>query len=345
VSVPDPPSVVDLRALEELPVQLEEELRLLSSEASIRDAHARAVKGPIARAQAAIRQAPPAERKAIGAALNRAKQAVDALYEMRLRTLANDARASELRRAVDVSLPGRGSSVGHLHLLTQTRRVIAGIFGELGFEIAEGPQVETDFHNFAALNMPKDHPARDMQDTFYVTEDVLLRTHTSPVQVRSMLGRTPPVKVICPGFAYRRDDDPTHSPMFSQVEGLLVDRDVSMADLKGTLEHFVHRFFGPSVGMRYRPSFFPFTEPSAEVDIACIFCRGAGCRLCKQTGWLEIAGSGMVDPEVFRAVGYDPEAVTGFAFGMGMERMAMLRHGVPDIRLFFEGDVRFLRQF
>jgi phenylalanyl-tRNA synthetase alpha chain len=342
-SAPSPD--VDLSALEKLPAELEAELRQLTSEAAIRDAHARAVKGPIARVQALIRQAPPAQRKAIGAALNRAKQGVDAAYEQRLRALADEAREADLRRGIDVSLPGRSRAAGHLHILTQTRRAIEGIFRELGYEIAEGPQVETDFNNFEALNIPKDHPARDMQDTFYVSDDVVLRTHTSPVQVRTMLGRKPPVKVICPGIVYRRDDDPTHSPMFTQVEGLLVDRDVSMADLKGALLHFVRRFFGPDVALRFRASFFPFTEPSAEVDISCIFCRGKGCRVCKQTGWLEIGGSGMVDPEVFRAVGYDPEEVTGFAFGMGIERMAMLRHGVPDLRLYFEGDVRFLRQF
>jgi phenylalanyl-tRNA synthetase alpha chain len=346
--VSDPPSsppAPELSALEELPEQLAQELATLTSEAAIRDAHARAVKGPIARAQAMIRQAPPAQKKAIGAALNRAKQAVDAAYDARLRALADQARTADLERAIDVSLPGRGRGLGHLHILTQTRRAIEGVFRELGFDIAEGPQVETDFNNFEALNMPRNHPARDMQDTFYISDDVVLRTHTSPVQVRTMLAHQPPVKVICPGLVYRRDDDPTHSPMFSQVEGLLVDHDVSMADLKGTLLHFVKRFFGPDVGMRFRASFFPFTEPSAEVDISCIFCRGQGCRVCKQTGWLEIGGCGMVDPEVYRFVGYDPDAVTGFAFGMGVERMAMLRHGVPDLRLYFEGDVRFLRQF
>jgi phenylalanyl-tRNA synthetase alpha chain len=205
--------------------------------------------------------------------------------------------------------------------------------------------VETDFNNFEALAMPKDHPARDMQDTFYVTGDVVLRTHTSPVQIRTMMARKPPLAIICPGTVYRRDDDPTHSPMFMQVEGLLVGQGVSLAQLKGTLLHFVHRFFGQDIGLRFRASYFPFTEPSAEVDLGCVFCRGAGCRTCKQSGYLEIGGAGMVDPEVFRHVGYDPEAVTGFAFGMGIDRMAMLRHGVSDIKLLYENDVRFLRQF
>src|SRR5262249_38616170 len=258
--------------------------------------------------------------------------------------LTAEEQAADLARTVDVTLPGRAAPLGHLHPITQARRDIERIFGELGFEVATGPQVETDFHNFEALAMPKDHPARDMQDTFYVTDDVVLRTHPSPVQVRVMLRQPPPVKIICPGVVYRRDDDPTHSPMFHQVEGLLVDTNVSLADLKGVLLHFVRRFFGADFSVRLRPSFFPFTEPSAEIDLLCVFCRGQGCRTCK-SGWLEIGGSGMVDPEVFRHVGYDKYDVTGFAFGMGIDRMAMLRHGISDIKLLFENDVRFLRQF
>jgi phenylalanyl-tRNA synthetase alpha chain len=221
---------------------------------------------------------------------------------------------------------------------------MTAIFAELGFEVATGPQIETDFHNFEALAMPADHPARDMQDTFYVEGGLLLRTHTSPVQIRTMLGKKPPVKIIAPGVVYRRDDDATHSPMFSQIEGLCVDRKVSMADLKGVLLHFVRRFFGPGLEIRFRSSYFPFVEPGAEVDMQCAFCK-TGCRLCKGSRWIEIGGSGMVHPKVFEAVGYDPEQVTGFAFGMGPERMAMLRHRVPDIKLYYEGDVRFLRQF
>jgi phenylalanyl-tRNA synthetase alpha chain len=328
-----------------LPARFTEELASLGTEVAVRDAQARALKGPIAEGQAAIRQAPGPMKRTIGSTLNQAKTAVETAAAARLQALARESLDAELKRQIDVSLPGRAPRVGHLHILTQVRRDIVDIFRELGFEIAEGPQVETDFNNFEALNFPKDHPARDTQDTFFVSDDVLLRTHTSPVQIRTMLGQKPPVKVICPGQVYRRDDDPTHSRMFQQVEGLLVDRDVSMADLKGTLLHFVRRFFGPEIGLRFRPSFFPFTEPSAEVDMSCVFCGGKGCRLCKQTGWLEIGGSGMVDPEVFKAVGYDPEAVTGYAFGMGIERMAMLRHGINDIRLYYEGDVRFLRQF
>jgi phenylalanyl-tRNA synthetase alpha chain len=346
---PATPPATDLDALlaglDALPARFEAELAGLGTEVAVRDAQARALKGPIAEGQAAIRQAPGPMKRTIGAALNKAKTAVESATAARLEALAREALDAELKRQVDVSLPGRAPRAGHLHILTQVRRDIVDIFRELGFEIAEGPQVETDFNNFEALNFPKDHPARDTQDTFFVSDDVVLRTHTSPVQIRTMLRQKPPVKVICPGQVYRRDDDPTHSRMFMQVEGLLVDRDVSMADLKGTLLHFVQRFFGQGIGLRFRPSFFPFTEPSAEVDMSCVFCGGKGCRLCKQTGWLEIGGSGMVDPEVFRAVGYDPEAVTGYAFGMGIERMAMLRHGINDIRLYYEGDVRFLRQF
>ena len=219
------------------------------------------------------------------------------------------------------------------------------IFAALGFGVAEGPEIEKDFYNFEALNIPRDHPARDMQDTFYISEDVVLRTHTSPVQIRTMLEHPPPVRVIAPGTVYRRDSDLTHSPMFHQIEGFLVDRNVSFGDLKGILTTFVNQCFGEGVDVRFRPSFFPFTEPSAEVDIQCVICGGGGCRVCSQSGWLEILGSGMIDPEVFRSVDYDPEIYSGFAFGMGIERIAMLKYGVNDLRLFFENDVRFLKQF
>jgi phenylalanyl-tRNA synthetase alpha chain len=215
----------------------------------------------------------------------------------------------------------------------------------LGFEAVEGPEIELDYYNFEALNIPKDHPAREMQDTFYISEDVVLRTHTSPIQVRVMEKRKPPIRIIAPGRTYRCDSDVTHTPMFHQVEGLMVGPGISFGDLKGILTTFVHQMFGSEVGLRFRPSFFPFTEPSAEVDIQCVICRGSGCRVCKQTGWLEILGSGMVDPEVFKYVDYDPEEVTGFAFGMGIERIAMLKYGIDDLRLFFENDLRFLSQF
>ena len=215
----------------------------------------------------------------------------------------------------------------------------------MGFQVVEGPEIETDYYNFEALNIPKDHPARDMQDTFYISDNIVLRTHTSPMQVRVMEKQQPPVRIIAPGKTFRRDSDLTHTPMFHQVEGLLVDKDISFADLKGVLTVFVHEMFRPEVSLRFRPSFFPFTEPSAEVDIQCVICRGAGCRVCSQTGWLEILGSGMVDPAVFGFVNYDPEVYTGFAFGMGIERIAMLKYGIDDLRLFFDNDLRFLKQF
>jgi phenylalanyl-tRNA synthetase alpha chain len=291
--------------------------------------------------------ASPVDKKAIGQLTNQILQAVEAAFETRLQALANAQAQADLERKVDVTLPGRARRLGHLHPITIARREIEAIFAQIGFTVAVGPQVETDFHNFEALAMPKDHPARDMQDTFYVADvpDVVLRTHTSPVQIRTMLAHPPPVRIIAPGTVYRRDDDPTHSPMFNQVEGLCVDEGVSFADLKGVLMHFARRYFGEGISARLRPSFFPFTEPSAEIDFTCTFCRGAGCKTCKRTGWIEIGGAGMVDPEVFRHVGYDSERYTGFAFGWGIDRMAMLKYGVDDIKLLFEGDVRFARQF
>jgi phenylalanyl-tRNA synthetase alpha chain len=222
---------------------------------------------------------------------------------------------------------------------------ICHIFGRMGFRVVKGPNVELDYYNFEALNIPKDHPARDMQDTFYVSENVVLRTHTSPMQVRTMEKQTPPVSIIAPGKVYRRDSDITHTPMFHQVEGLLVDKGVTLGDLKGTLTNFVHQMFGRDTALRFRPSFFPFTEPSAEVDIRCVICKGKGCRTCSNSGWLEILGAGMVDPEVYRFVNYDPETYSGFAFGMGVERVTMLKYGIDDIQLFFKNDMRFLRQF
>lgn len=288
---------------------------------------------------------PPEGRREVGRQANVLKGKIESALQDRhhaLRTALHDALA--VRDAIDVTLPGRPVRRGSLHPLTATLYEIVAIFQHLGFAVAEGPEVELDYYNFEALNIPKDHPARDMQDTFYVTDDVVLRTHTSPVQIRVMEAQPPPVRIVAPGRVYRRDADPTHSPMFHQVEGLLVDHGVSFADLKGTLQAFVDQFFETGTRLRFRPSFFPFTEPSAEVDIACVMCKGTGCRVCKGTGFLEILGCGMVDPEVFRMVGYDPE-ITGFAFGMGVERVAMLRYGIDDIRLFFENDLRFLQQF
>ena len=248
------------------------------------------------------------------------------------------ARLLERREQFDVTIPGRRPLRGRLHPITQISLEISRIFSTLGFATVEGPEIELDYYNFEALNIPKDHPARDMQDTFYISDDVVLRTHTSPLQVRIMEKRRPPLRIIAPGRTYRCDSDATHTPMFHQVEGLMVGEDISFGDLKGILTIFVHQMFGADVALRFRPSFFPFTEPSAEVDIGCVMCRGQGCRVCSQTGWLEILGSGMVDPEVFKMVGYDPDKVTGFAFGMGIERIAMLKFGIDDLRLFYEND-------
>ena len=246
---------------------------------------------------------------------------------------------------LDVTLPGREPLRGHLHPITLVIKEMCQIFARMGFTVVKGPNVELDYYNFEALNFPKDHPARDMQDTLYVSENVVLRTHTSNMQVRIMEAQKPPLSVIAPGKVYRRDSDVSHTPMFHQLEGFLVDKDVSFGDLKGTLTSFAHQMFGRGTALRFRPSFFPFTEPSAEVDIQCVLCGGKGCRTCSHTGWLEILGSGMIDPEVFRFVGYDPEVYSGFAFGMGFERIAMLKYGIDDIQLFFKNDMRFLRQF
>lgn len=286
------------------------------------------------------------ERPLVGALANRVKEELEAQINSRLGSV----REAEITRRIaseriDVTLPGRRTFTGSKHPITLVIEEVTEIFAALGFGVAEGPEVEKDFYNFEALNIPKDHPARDMQDTFYISDDVVLRTHTSPVQIRTMLKHAPPVRVIAPGTVYRRDSDLTHSPMFHQVEGFLVDRHVTFGDLKGILTAFVTQFFSEKVGLRFRPSFFPFTEPSAEVDIQCVICSGEGCRVCKQSGWLEILGSGMIDPEVFKAVNYDPELYSGFAFGVGLERLAMLKYGVNDLRLFFENDLRFLKQF
>jgi phenylalanyl-tRNA synthetase alpha chain len=301
-------------------------------------------KGGLTQILRGLKDLPAEVRRAVGQEANRAKTALEAALDQALIILKEAARRAAAP-AVDVTLPGRRPPLGRLHPLNQVMAEVCDIFLHLGFEAVEGPEVELDWYNFEALNLPPDHPARDMQDTYYFDDKVLLRTHTSPMQIRTMERRRPPVRVIAPGKVYRRDSDITHSPMFHQVEGLLVDKGVTFADLKGVLTAFVHQLFGPEVGVRFRPSYFPFTEPSAEVDIECVICGGAGCRVCKLTGWLEILGSGMVHPAVFEAVGYDPEEVTGFAFGLGIERVAMLKYGIDDIRLFFDNDLRFLRQF
>jgi phenylalanyl-tRNA synthetase alpha chain len=289
---------------------------------------------------------PPEERPLVGREANEAKAGIESELASRQTVLASAERRARLAAdRPDLTLPGRRLAPGGLHPLTQVHDEIVDVFTGMGFAVAEGPEVELDYYNFEALNIPKDHPARDMQDTFYVGSEILLRTQTSPVQIRTMERQKPPVRIICPGRVYRRDADITHSPVFHQVEGLAVDRGITMADLKGTLELFARELFGPDSRIRFRPSFFPFTEPSAEVDVLCVLCKGGGCRVCKGSGWLEILGSGMVHPRILRNMGYDTEEVTGWAFGMGIERVAMLRYGIDDIRLFFENDLRFLSQF
>ena len=289
---------------------------------------------------------PAPERPAAGARINAAKSAVQSAIEQRRTELESAGIEQQLSAgAIDVTLPGRGEALSGLHPITASRLRIEQIFRRAGFEVAEGPEIEDEFYNFEALNMPADHPARAMHDTFYLKDGRLLRTHTSPVQIRAMQRDKQPLALIAPGRVYRRDSDVSHSPMFHQVEGLYVDENVSFANLKSTLHKFMEAFFEQELSMRLRPSYFPFTEPSAEVDISCVLCRGAGCRVCKQTGWLEIAGCGMVHPAVFKACGIDTERYTGWAFGAGIERLAMLRHGVNDLRLFFDNDLRFLACF
>ena len=290
---------------------------------------------------------PAAERPRVGEQTNRAKASVEAAIAARLEGLKAEERRVTLQAdRPDLTLPGRRPAPGPVHPITRVTEEIIEVFEGLGFSVAEGPEVESDYYNFAALNFPDDHPARDMQDTFHVGPDALLRTHTSPVQIRTMKAQRPPVRIICLGKVYRRDIlDATHSPMFHQVEGLAVDKHITMADLKATLQLFAREMFGPKSTVRFRPSFFPFTEPSAEVDVRCFKCGGDGCRFCKESGWLEILGSGMVHPNVLRNVGYDPEEVTGWAFGMGIDRIALLKYEIDDIRLFFDNDLRFLQQF
>ncbi len=286
------------------------------------------------------------ERREFGKKINEVKDYIEELIEKRLRQIKEKSKLESLRKErVDVTLPPKGISLGAKHPITGVMDTIIRIFERMGFSIAYGPEVELDYYNFEALNIPRDHPARDMQDTFYISKDIVLRTHTSPVQIRVMQERRPPIKIIAPGKVYRCDSDVSHTPMFHQIEGLLVDEGISFGNLKSVITQFIHLFFDKDINVRFRPSFFPFTEPSAEVDIECSMCGGKGCRVCKETGWLEIMGCGMVDPKVFENVDYDIKAYQGFAFGMGVERIAMLKYGINDIRLFFENDVRFLRQF
>jgi phenylalanyl-tRNA synthetase alpha chain len=283
----------------------------------------------------------PEERPRMGALSNQLKVFMEQAIDDKALSLVTDKPV----QGIDVTLPGRVFKRGSIHVINQVMGEIEDIFRNLGFSIASGPEVEDDYHNFEALNIPENHPARDMQDTFYFNKGVLLRTHTSPVQIRVMESRGLPVRIIAPGKVYRCDFDVSHSPMFHQVEGLWVEEGITFAHLKGVLYEFIHTLFGPEIPLRFRASFFPFTEPSAEVDMGCIICKGKGCRVCKNTGWLEILGCGMVDPEVYRFVGIDPEKITGFAFGLGVERVAMLKYSIDDIRLFYDSDMRFLSQF
>ncbi len=303
-------------------------------------------KGVLTEILRGLAEASAEERPLIGKVANEVKQAISDAIDARKELLdAKEAEQIAQRDALDLSLPGRRPRKGHKHLISQVTEEVVDILTQLGFQIAAGPEIETEYYNFESLNIPADHPARDSHDTFFVRPGVVLRTHTSPVQMRVMESNRPPVAVVVPGKVYRVDNDASHSPMFNQVEGLLVDRGVTFADLKGTLMFFVHRLFGPDIQVRFRPSFFPFTEPSAEIDISCTVCRGSGCRVCKMSGWLEIGGCGMVHPNVFRYAKYDPEEFTGYAFGMGLDRIAMLKHRVNNIFHFFENDLRFLERF
>ena len=306
-------------------------------------------KGEITSLLRGLGQLSKEDRPRIGQIVNEARTQLEALIKEKNTELKAAALKEKLENEkIDITLPGRRAWAGHLHPLTITLNRIKNIFMDMGFSVEEGPEIETDYYDFEALNLPKDHPARDMQDSFYITEDILMRTQTSPVQARTMQAHEPnsPIRMIAPGRVYRRDDyDATHSPMFTQVEGLVIDEGICLSDLKGTLELFLHKIFNENVGVRFRPSFFPFTEPSAEVDISCVMCHGKGCRVCKGTGWLEILGAGMVHPHVLEMSGYDPSKVSGFAFGMGVERIAMLSYGIDDLRLFYDNDMRFLQQF
>jgi phenylalanyl-tRNA synthetase alpha chain len=303
-------------------------------------------KGLLTEKLKALSSISPEERRNYGRLVNEIKNFIELTVkekELAFRTIEKETRLQTEK--IDITLPGKPFLSGRKHPINQILSEIKDIFVSMGFAIEDGPEVELDYYNFEALNLPKDHPARDMQDTFYVSDDVVLRTHTSPVQVRVMEKKKPPLKIIAPGKVYRCDSDVSHTAMFHQVEGLMVDTGISFSDLKGVLELFIHSFFGKDTPVRFRPSYFPFTEPSAEVDIGCIFCSGKGCRICKTTGWLEVLGCGMVNPRVFEMSGYQPDEYTGFAFGMGVERMTMLKYSIDDIRLFYENDLRFLKQF
>jgi len=336
--------------LKEIKEQAEKEIKSLEDSEKLKEIQVKYLgkKGEITGVLRSMGKLSPEERPVIGKLANQVKEEISQLIEERKAFLKEREREGELNRErIDVTLPGTRPPVSRAHPLTLVMEEIEEIFLGMGFTIADGPEIETDYYNFEALNIPREHPARDMQDSFYITEEILLRTHTSPVQIRTMEKVAPevPLRIIAPGKVFRRDDDATHSPMFHQVEGFAVDQDISMGDLKGTLLLFARQIFGESLEIRLRPSFFPFTEPSAEVDISCVICGGGGCRVCGQSGWLEVLGAGMIHPRVLEVSGYDPNKVTGYAFGMGVERIAMLKYNIDDLRLFFTNDLRMLKQF
>lgn len=335
-------------SLESIIKQAEQEIGAIEKLPELDQVKARFVgkKGLITAQMQQMAKLPPEEKPKFGAKVNQAKQAVFKIIEAKQKALKDAQIAAKLAsETIDVTLAGRNVSRGGIHPVNRTLERIESYFSQMGFEVSEGPEIEDDFHNFTALNIPDHHPARAMHDTFYIDSERLLRTHTSPVQIRVMEEQKPPLRVIAPGRVYRCDSDLTHTPMFHQVEGLLVDESTTFIDLKGILDEFLKQFFEKDVKTRFRPSYFPFTEPSAEVDVECVSCGGEGCRVCSKTGWLEVLGCGMVHPNVLKAVGIDSEKYTGFAFGMGVERLAMLRYGVNDLRLFFENDINFLKQF
>jgi len=334
-----------LQRIEEIKIQFQNDIQKVKDAQELEELRIKYLgrKGLISSAFALMGQVSNEQRPLFGQGLNALKNEAEAAYK-RLKQKLSDGQKG--KQALDLTLPGRRNFFGRKHPLIAVADEIKSIFRSFGFTVEDGPEVESDFYNFEALNIPKSHPARDMQDTLYITEDILLRTHTSPVQIRVMERQKPPIRMIAPGRVYRRDTpDASHSPFFHQVEGLAVGKDVTFADLKGIIQAFAHRMFGKDIKVRFRPSFFPFTEPSAEYDFSCVFCRGKGCRVCKNTGWMEISGSGMVHPNVLKAVNIDPEEYTGYAFGMGIDRIAMLKYNIDDIRLFFENDLRFLNQF
>ena len=351
-----------VKKLHDLGVEFDQQLAGAATEYDIRQVKAAFLgkQGHLSAILKSLGSVSAEERPVIGREANLLKERLETAFKSALENLQKKSQAARLQQeSLDPTLPGIHYSPGSLHPITQVMQEIESLFHRMGFEICVGPEVETEYYNFEALNIPADHPARDMQDTFYLSKTgkagsstFLLRTHTSPVQIHVMKKRPPPIQMIAPGPVYRRDSDVTHTPLFHQIEGLLVDKHITFAHLKGVLEVFLHEFFGPEIAVRFRPSYFPFTEPSAEVDISCVMCpehrsngAGVGCRVCQQTGWLEVMGCGMVHPAVFRAVDYDPEEWSGFAFGMGIERLAMLRYRISDIRLFYENDWRFLEQF